>query len=373
MKCVIDLDLLLPPPVPGTMHFEEMALHDQNLKRFDIKVALSFGIMGKLWATWSSVTHPQHKKFLQSILTRHFTKDCPNVSIELSECSMTPSFLPVASELNEWVEEWLGSLAACYADQDFNTGGAVLASWARHEFADRQTIEFKCPQVFEHIPIKRTQEEWDLLTASLAQSPISYSSALNVYADESGDRQHAEWIGIVVISESDANQIIRAAIAEFNRSRSNEQAIHTVHFSELSSEPDRLVLAASITEKLCRTQAACFIVHRNPKETENHLYARGLGEVLAKWRKLLEPIRIDTPYDRENDDRKNRDLQNQIQQVVQSKGFSCTTDSIILGKPRDYPGLGLADAIAYLYLHKSKPQWRDIWQQLDQRGKYFSI
>jgi hypothetical protein len=372
MKCVIDLDLLLPPPVRGTMHFKEMALHDQNLKRFDIKVALSSWITAKLWATWSSVTHPQHKVFLQSILTRHFTKDCPNVSIELSECSMTPSFLYPTPEPNEWVEEWLRSLAACFVDENFNTGGAILASWPRTEFVGRQEVEFRCPPVFEHIPIKRTQAEWDLLTASLAQSPIPYSPALNVYADESGDRQHAEWIGIVVISESNANQIIKSAIEEFNDSHPRER-IHVVHFREIPTEQNRRALAASIIEKLCDTNAACFIVHRNPHEAENDLYARGLGEVLAKWSKLIEPIRIDTPYDRENDNRKNKELQDKIQQAAQNKRFSCTTDSIILGKPRDYLGLGLADATANLYLHKSEPQWRDIWQQLVQHGKYFPI
>lgn len=377
MKCVVDLDLLLPPPVPGTMHFEEMAVHARNLKRLNIKVALSPEMMSKLWMTyWSKETRPQHKKFLTDILSHYYAQDFPCVQIDMSGCSVTPPFLPTAPELTEWVEEWLCSLAACFVDEDFNTGGAVLASWLRpDELAGRQDVEFRCHQILERIPVKRTQAEWDLLAASLAQPPISYSPALNVYADESGDREHAEWIGIVVISESDANQIIRAAKADFNRSRPSEQAIHTVHFCKLSSEPDRLELAVSIVEKLCDTDidAACFIVRRPLHETENRLYARGLGEVLAKWRKLIEPIHIDTPYDRENDDRKNRDLQNQIQQSVQSKGFSCTTDSIILGKPRDYPGLGLADAIAYLYLHKSDPQWRDIWQQLNQRGKYFPL
>jgi len=355
------------------MHFEEMALHNRNLKRFDIKVALSSGITGKLLETWSGVIHPQHKRFLLSILTSHFTKDCPTVSIELSECSMTPPFLPTTPELNEWVEEWLRSLAACFVDENFNSGGAILASWSRDEFVGRQDVEFRCPSVFEHIPIKRTQAEWDLLAASLEQHPIPYSPALRVYADEGGDGGSPEWIGVVVISESDANHIIQVAVEEFNDSHPREH-IRVVHFCEIPTEQNRLALAYSIVEKLCCTDVACFIVRKNSRESKDRLYARGLGEVLSKWPKLsIEPIYIDTPYDLKNDDLKNKRLRNQIFQVLQNKQISCTTKSIILDKERNTPGLGLADTIAYLYLHKSEPQWRRIWQKLDQRGKYFSI
>jgi len=77
MKCVVDLDLLFPPPVPGTLHFEEMVLHDDILGHFDLKVAISFELMSVLWDQWSQVRYLQYKKFLLQILTRHLAQDFP--------------------------------------------------------------------------------------------------------------------------------------------------------------------------------------------------------------------------------------------------------------------------------------------------------
>jgi len=57
MKGIVDLELLFPPPVPGTPHFEEMALHNRNLADFNLKLSVSPELQAVLWEQWYRVNN----------------------------------------------------------------------------------------------------------------------------------------------------------------------------------------------------------------------------------------------------------------------------------------------------------------------------
>lgn len=286
---------------------------------------------------------------------------------------MFPDFLKRPGERCQ--TEWLRSLLACYADSAFNANGAVLATWNREEFDGHHSVKLICQTIKPDIPLKRNQAEWDLLRAESDLPPIPYNPALRVYADESGKDDHAEWIALIVIKEAEANRIVHSVITAFNISlRKRKSQLRDIHISEhLKTEQERLLLVTQTIKELCATKTACFIVTRNPGETENDLYARGMREVLCQWQDVVGPAYIDTPYDRANDDRKNTDLCIRIHNALQSAGMDYRSDDIILGKSRDFPGLGIADAVAYLYRRRFKPEWRDLLKQLKDNGSYFVI
>ena len=368
MKCVIDPDLLLPPPVPGTSHFKAMVLHSQELDRLALKVSISFPLMGILWEHWRQVENRQHKEFLLRILTRHLAQDFPkDIEIQSDLVKLIPNFLNNLDE--HFTTEWLRSLIACYDTHfDFNTDGAVLATWDRKELKKYQTVQLKYQQIEAVIPIKRDQEEWNLLKEAFTQSPIPHNKALRIYADESGNDGSPEWIALVVIKESDANEISRTTINNFNeRLRTEGYPLEDIHIRRLRTEREKLFIVNRIVRGLSATEVVCFIVHRKSEESENDLYARGIRETLRLWGDLIYPIYIDTPYDREGNDRSNLDLINCIHNATQELGENYRSDDIILGKSCHYPGLGIADAIAYLYYRKSDPEWRDIWCKIQDK------
>lgn len=109
-------------------------------------------------------------------------------------------------------------------------------------------------------------------------------------------------------------------------------------------------------------------VRNQQRESENDLYARGVKEVLSKWQYLISPVYIDTPYDRANDDRKNVDLRTRIHNAVHSVDMDYRSDDIILDKTHHPPGLGIADAVTYLYRRRFDPEWRDLWPQLNKHS-----
>jgi hypothetical protein len=374
MKCVVDLDLLNPPPLPGTLHFGEMLLHQRRLRESDLKIALSQKLQEMLWSRWNQIKHPQHRDFLLKVLTRHRASGFPDdLVVETTQVNLEPPFL---SGEPEWIILWLHSLMACYLDAEFSTDGALLATWPRDEFTSRQDVQVTYQSVVERLPIVRNEAEWDEWLAVLAQTPIPFSSDLRAYADESGF-DHNEWIAVVVIAERDANRISESAITTFNRSKPPGCSdTEDIHLSELDQRGDaerreqaRQKLAEQIVEGMCDIRVACFIVPRESGEDRIGLYARGLRRVLRVWHPdLICPIHVDTPYDRKDDEVKNRALRTRVFNEIQSAGFSCTSDDIVLSKSVYYPGLGIADAVAYLYRRRRETFWKDLWQRLvDQR------
>jgi hypothetical protein len=370
MKCVVDLDLLNPPPLPDTPHFGEMLLHQRKLGEARIKIALSQQLQEMLWSHWNQVSHPQHRDFLLHALTRFCASDYPNaLTIETDQVYLNPQFLPSEPE---WVDPWLHSLMACYLDAQFNTGGALLATWPRDEFAGRQDVQMTYQGMVEKLPIVRDEAEWDALLAELDRLPIPFTSNLCVYADESGSG-HDEWIAVIVISEKEANEIAKSAMAAFNQSKPPGWSdVDEIHLSQLARhgarrrERAQQRLAELVVEGICNAHVACFIVTKRPGESQTDLYARGLREALrAWWPDLIHPIHIDTPYDRKDDDVKNYELRRYVFDAIHGEDFgSLSRDDIVLSKATYYPGLGIADAVAYLYRRCDEPFWKDLWQRL---------
>lgn len=372
MKCVMDLDFLNPPPPPETLHFNEMELHQAQLSKSGIKIALSPELQEKLYILWSQVTDPQHQDFLQQILTQNLVShNFPSdLVIETNQVRLEPWFL--SSQPDQWVALWLHSLMACYLDEQYNTGNALLATWPRDEFAGLRDVRVTYQERVEKLPIARDEAEWDALLAELDRPPVPFTADLCVYADESGSG-HDEWIAVVVISEQQANAIGQSAIDVYNQSKPPGcSTIQEIHFRELDRRGDarrreqaRQKLAESIVEGLCSALVACFIVSKRSNEDLTRLYARGLRETWHIWQpNQIHPIFIDTPYDREGDDLKNQDLCERVFDAIHGEGFSGATDDITLAKSAYYHGLGIADAIAYLRGRRQEPFWKELWQQL---------
>jgi hypothetical protein len=368
MKCVVDLDLLNPPPLPESPYYRNMRLHQRKLAEFDVKIALSHQLQATLWGLWRQTSNRQHKEFLQHVLTRHHASNFPDdLVVETKQVHLEPSFL---TDEPEWVGPWLHSLMACYLDAQFNTGGALLATWPRDEFAGRQDVQVTYQEMVEKLPLARDEAEWDALLAKPDRPPIPFTSDLCVYADESGSGH--KWIAVIVISEQEANQIAKSALAAFNQSKPPGWSdVDEIHLSQLARhgarrrEQAQQRLAKLIVEGIRDARVACFIVLKRSHENLTDLYARGLREALHTWRPdLIYPIHIDTPYDPKSDDLKNRELRSRVFNAIQSEGFSCTFDDIVSGKSSDYHGLGIADAVAYLYHRHDEPFWKDLWQRL---------
>jgi hypothetical protein len=367
----MDLDFLNPPPPPETLHFNEMELHQAQLSKSGIKIALSPELQKKLYILWSQVKDPQHQDFLRQILTQNLVShNFPSdLVIETNQVHLEPPFLP--SEPDEWVALWLHSLMACYRDEQFNTGGALLATWSRDEFAGRQDVQVTYQETVEKLPITRDEAEWDALLAELDRPPLPFTANLCVYADESGSGDD-EWIAVVVISEQQANEIGRAAITAYNQSQHpGNRDIREIHFSKLSQhgakrrEPAQRKLAEHVVEGLCDARIACFIVTKRPDESKIDLYARGLRETLRAWKpNLIRPIHIDTPYDLQKNHVQNRNLCGRVQGAIHSEDLDLASADIILGKSKEYPGLGIADAIAYIRRRRYEKSWKKLWQQL---------
>ncbi len=180
MKCLIDPDLLFPPPLPGTLHFMEMALYDGQLARFNLKVSLSHSLMGMLWDQWSQVSNRQHQHFLLQILSRHLAADFPeNIIFREDQVIVVPDFL---QQLNVHQHlEWLCSMIACYIETSFNTGGTILATWDRPIFSGKHYVTLKYAHIQADIPLKRNRIEWDALITHFQLPPIPHNGALRVY------------------------------------------------------------------------------------------------------------------------------------------------------------------------------------------------
>ncbi len=167
MKCVIDLDLLNPPPIPSARHFNEMHLHQRKLAQYKVKIALSHKLQSLIWEHWRQVDPLQYQKLLGNICRRHFAPDFPNdFAVETDQVHLSPPFL---SGESEWDAPWLTSLMACYLDERFNTGGAFLATWSHPEFIDRKAVQVTYPDLAEKLPLVRDETEWDELLAVLRE------------------------------------------------------------------------------------------------------------------------------------------------------------------------------------------------------------
>lgn len=371
MKCVIDLELLNPPPIPGTRHFAEILLHRRKLAESNVKIALSHELQSLVWNRWNQVQSPQHKEFLLEILTRYLASCFPNnLIVDTGQIRLTPPFL---SGESEWVVPWLSSLTACYLDEQFNTGGAFLATWPHPEFVDQKTVQVTYRDLTERLSLVRNEVEWDKLLTTMAQVPIPFTSSLRAYADEGGSR-HDSIVSIVVIAEKDANSVARSAIETFNQRKPHGcSEIREIHFRALDQhgnanrrELARQLLAEQIVEGMCNVNAVCFIACKDSRINQIELYTRALRDTLNVWSpNLIHPIYVDTPYDPTTDNLKNRELRSRIFNAIQSKGFDCCSDDIVLGKSTNYLGLGLADAIAYLYFRRNDAVWQNWWQRLN--------
>jgi hypothetical protein len=256
----------------------------------------------------------------------------------------------------------------CYdTNHSFNDDGVVLASWNREEFEGHQSVYFKYQLKEDEIPIKRNQKEWDLIGNILNRPPIPYNDALRIYADESSSTGNPEWIAVVVATEADVNRTVQSVTTGFNeRLRVRDSGITDIHIRCLRTEQERLFAVKQVIKELQDIQSASFFIERKPAESETELYARGIGEVVGQWEESISTVYVDRPYDPASCNRKNIDLEHQIQNAVQVAGRYCRSDNIILGKSSEYPGLGIADAIAYLYRRRSEPGWRDIWQKFNE-------
>ncbi len=368
MKCVLDLDLLNPPPIPSTRHFNEMHLHQRGLSKYGIKIALSDKLQALIWENWKHMQPLYYQELLGNICLRHFAPDFPNdLAVKTDHVHLSPPFL---SGESEWNVPWLTSLMACYLDEQFNTDGAFLATWDRPDFENQDTVQVTYHDLEKVLSAVWSETQWDELLGQLLQLPIPFTSTLRAYADEGEN-----WIAVVVIAEHDADSIVKTAIRAYNE-RSHRSKIDDIHFSALygsgnarQREQARQLLAEQIVEGICSVNAACFIAPKNTHIDQIELYARALRDTLNVWSpNLVHPIYIDTPYDPATDELKNRELQSRIFNAIQSRGFDCRSDDIILGKSTNYLGLGLADAIAYMYFRRKDAIWRDWWQRLDNQG-----